>query len=284
MDTNTTPTAQQLLSQSQLFSAMSQEEIAELLHSVTRKRVLPGELIFRYGELGEELFVVASGCIELSVKDTTGERIPLTRLGPGELFGELSVLDHGPRSATAEATEGSVLLVLSRQHLSQFLTSHPGAAMELIGVLSHRLRSTDRLLMSRVARNLNNEIQHELSIFQKGASWIADFSGSIPFLFLNLAFFTIWIVINVELFPVVEAFDPYPFGFLTMAVSLEAIFLSIIVLLAQNLLATKEKIRGDIEYEVNLKAELEISELHSKVDQLHSEVLRAIKEGVSQKK
>ncbi len=88
-------------------------------------------------------------------------------------------------------------------------------------------------------------------------------------------FFVVWILWNTDCIPGLSSFDPYPFGFLTMAVSLEAIFLSIIVLLAQNLESTRERIRSDIEYDINLKAELEVTHLHSKVDLMHAEMLSA---------
>jgi uncharacterized membrane protein len=95
-----------------------------------------------------------------------------------------------------------------------------------------------------------------------------------PFLALNALIFLAWIVVNVELIPGIAAFDPYPFGFLTMSVSLEAIFLSIVVLLAQNLNSAKERVRNDIEYEVNLKTERKITELHKRVTQLHHDLSR----------
>ena len=97
--------------------------------------------------------------------------------------------------------------------------------------------------------------------------------GSITFLAINAIWFTAWIFLNIGIVPGVTPFDPFPFGFLTMSVSLEAIFLSIIVLLAQNLQGSRDRIRGDLEYEINLKAELEIAHLHTKVDLMHAEIL-----------
>ncbi len=96
------------------------------------------------------------------------------------------------------------------------------------------------------------------------------------FLWLNAGFFFVWIGLNLGIVPGVPAFDPYPFGLLTMAVSLEAIFLSIFVLLSQNVQAAKDRIRGDVEYEVNLRAEMEIAEMHLKVDNLHDRVLERL--------
>jgi uncharacterized membrane protein len=103
-----------------------------------------------------------------------------------------------------------------------------------------------------------------LTALQRIVDWIAAFSGSIPFLILHVALFAVWILWNTLLFP----FDPYPFGLLTMAVSLEAIVLSVLVLLSQSRQSAKEHIRADVEYEVNVKAELEVAHLHEKVDLL----------------
>ncbi len=110
----------------------------------------------------------------------------------------------------------------------------------------------------------------------KVADWISEFSGSLDFLFIHLGLFFIWIVLNVG--PLAHTrignFDPFPFGLLTMVVSLEAIILSVFVLLSQNRQVARDRVRNDIEYQVNLKAELEVGHLHEKVDNFHEEVMR----------
>jgi uncharacterized membrane protein len=138
--------------------------------------------------------------------------------------------------------------------------------------MGHMTRKADELLKTRVARNPNEEVAEHLSTFQRIADWISAFSGSMSFLLLNFGWFAIWILLNV--FPLgVEPFDPYPFGFLTMIVSLEAIFLSCFVLISQKRQSEKDRVRSDIEYEVNIKAELEVAHLHEKTDRIHSEML-----------
>jgi uncharacterized membrane protein len=109
----------------------------------------------------------------------------------------------------------------------------------------------------------------------KMADWISAFSGSLPFLFLHLFIFFLWIVLNTGPLrrTALGGWDPYPFGLLTMAVSLEAIVLSVFVLLSQNRQAARERVRNDIEYQVNLRAELEIAHLHNKFDQLQDDLL-----------
>jgi CRP/FNR family cyclic AMP-dependent transcriptional regulator len=127
-------------------------------------------------------------------------------------------------------------------------------------------------LRTRVSRNVNEEVEEKISPLQRVADWISWFSGSMLFLVLNLVWFAIWIAANTWPTPTSQ-FDPYPFGLLTMIVSLESIFLSCFVLISQNRQAEKDRVRADIEYEINVKAELEIAHLHEKTDRIYAEML-----------
>lgn len=148
----------------------------------------------------------------------------------------------------------------------------------MLSIVGGRLRDTSNRLRHTASRNVNDQIPDARSGVQRAADWIAEFSGSMSFLLLNMSIFFAWIVINMNLVPGIRAFDPFPFGLLTMAVSLEAIFLSIFVLISQNRQAAKDRIRSDIEYDVNLKAELEIAQLHEKVDDMQGDLLTRLSE------
>ncbi len=263
-----------MLTTSSIFKSLASEEgLGQALKEV---RFAAGEVIFNFGDVGDCLYVVRTGQVELSVRNKKGEKIVLKVVEGGEVFGELSLLDNGPRTATATALEETHLLMLEQEDFHSFLKENSEAALELLEVLGGRIRQTNNLLRRLTSQNPNAAIEKDLNWGQRIANYIANFSGSIPFLFINAGFFIAWIVINQGWIPAVAPFDPYPFGFLTMAVSLEAIFLSIFVLLAQNLQAAKDRIRGDIEYEVNLRAELEVAELHEKIDQMNSDVLNRL--------
>jgi len=133
-------------------------------------------------------------------------------------------------------------------------------------------RKADELLKTRVSRNVNEEVEENVGALQHVADAISWFSGSMWFLLINAIWFAVWIGVNT--LPLgLPAFDPYPFGLLTMIVSLEAIFLSCFVLISQNRQAEKDRVRADIEYEVNIKAELEVAHLHEKTDRIHAEML-----------
>lgn len=253
-----------------LFDALDAEERALLAEAVDVESFAAGQVLFKAGEPGQTMFVVARGEIELSVTDHAGQKIVLTIAGPGDVFGELALLDAGPRTATAVAHGDCELLALDRGDLLMLFTRRPEAALHLLGAMGAMTRKADMLLRTRVARNPNEEIEERLTFVQRVADWIANFSGSVGFLVLNILWFGSWIGLN-ELG--VWRFDPYPFGLLTMIVSLQAIFLSIFMLLAQNRQAAKDRIRSDVEYEINVKAELEVAHLHEKLDGLREDLL-----------
>lgn len=261
----------EILASASLFKLLDEPERSDLEHTLERRDFAVGETVFTIGEPGDSLYIVGSGSVELSVKDNTGAKIVLAVAGPGEQFGELSLFDGGARTASAICLENSTLLVLDREDLLEFLRRHPDASLDLLTTMGQRIRSTDELLRRRVARNINEELAIRSTTLERIADVIAEFSGSILFLVLNAAWFMFWIIWNVV--PSLPHFDPYPFGFLTMVVSLEAIFLSIFVLVSQNRQAAKDRLRADAEYEVNLKAELEVAHLHEKVDFLTEELL-----------
>jgi uncharacterized membrane protein len=261
----------QLIGTVSLFKLLSEDERADLEGVFERREVAEGERIFSAGEPGDSLYIVGSGSVELFVKDNTGTKIVLTVCEPGQVFGELSLLDGGARTATAVCLEPATLLVLDRDDLLAFLRRHPDAALDLLTTMGQRMRGADEMLRRRVARNINDEMQIRSTAMEKIADLIAEFSGSITFLLLNAAVFAAWIVWNA--LPFTPHFDPYPFGFLTMVMSVEAIFLSIFVLISQNRQGAKDRLRADAEYEVNLKAELEITHLHEKMDFLTEQML-----------
>ena len=226
-----------------LFQRLSSHERGDLERVLERQAFSAAEQVFAVGEPGDSLYIVGTGTVELFVKDDAGGKIVLTVCGPGEVFGELSLFDGGPRTASAVALEEATLLVLDRDDLLAFLQQHPAASLDLLTTMGQRIRSTDQILRHRVARNINEEMEIRSTAVERIADVIAAFSGSIPFLVANPIWSVAWIVWNT--LPFVGHFDPYPFGFLRMVVSLEAIFLSIFVLVSQNRQAAKVRPRRD---------------------------------------
>ncbi len=249
-----------------LFRSMDDDERRALAAVMSVQDVRAGRTVFREGEAGDELLCVVEGRLETLVNDIAGQEIVLDEVGSGDTVGEMSMLDGRPRSATLRCTEDARLLVLGRDELLRVLPRAPHMALDMMAQMAARARRVDDVLRSRVARNVNEAVERRLTTVERVADAIAAFSGSIPFLALHTVWFVIWVVWNTVL---PHDFDPYPFGLLTMIVSLEAIFLSVFVLLSQNRQAAKDRVRSDIEYDVNVKAEMEVAALHAKVDRLH---------------
>lgn len=271
-----TKTVEEILAEVSLFSLLDETQRKELAARLDRVQAKAGETLFLRGDPGHGMYVVISGAAEIFFKNDTGERIVLERATSGHFVGEISLLDEGPRTASAVVTEDMDALLVDRGDLSDFLDTHPKAAMKMLAAMGRRLRRSAELLRHTASRNINEETEDKRTTVMKVADWISDFSGSLPFLFIHLGVFFVWIVMNVR--PLAETaiggYDPFPFGLLTMVVSLEAIILSVFVLLSQNRQVARDRVRNDIEYDVNLKAELEIAHLHEKVDELHEMIAR----------
>jgi len=255
-----------------MFEHLNEDDLIALAKVIDELKVPEGHTLFQTGDPGDSLFIVRSGQIELFIKDTAGQKIVLHIAEPGDMFGELAMLDSGSRTATALALTESEVLILDRDDLILLFQRKPEAALHMLAALTGLTRKADELLRTRVSRNVNEEMEVHSTALLRIADWIAWFSGSMLFLILNGGWFITWIVLNT--LPVgIPAFDPYPFGLLTMIVSLEAIFLSCFVLISQNRQAQKDKVRADIEYEVNIKAELEIAHLHEKTDRIYENMM-----------
>jgi CRP/FNR family transcriptional regulator, cyclic AMP receptor protein len=258
------------LAQISLFQQLDDDERGVLAQVMAEKQVAPGETLFRAGEPGDAMFVVHSGKVELFVKDKAGQKIVLHTAEAGEFFGELSLLDGGSRTATAQVTDAGTLFMIDREDLQQLFRKRPDAALDMLAAMGRMTRKANSLLQARVSRNVNEQVQEERdNIVLRVADWVANFSGSITFLVVHVFFFTAWISFNAT----AMAFDPFPYNLLTMTVSLEAIILSTLLLFSSNRQGARDRIRADIEYEINLKAELEVAHLHEKTDRIHEEML-----------
>lgn len=260
------------LAKIKLFELFDEDELNELAATIDAGKLEVEETLFHAGDIGESLYIVRSGAVELFVKDNLGQKIVLKLAEEGDIFGEISMLDNRPRSASAVAVRETELFALDREDLLLLFRKKPDAALNMLAAMGEMLREADKLLRTRVSRNINEEMAEKLSALQRIADWIAWFSGSMQFLIINALIFIVWIAINIFPLGIVQ-FDPFPFGLLTMIVSLEAIFLSCFVLISQNRQSEKDHLRSDVEYEVNINAELEISHLHEKTERMNEQML-----------
>jgi CRP/FNR family cyclic AMP-dependent transcriptional regulator len=267
------PAATEMLMDVPLFRELDGDERAVLAAQAEEVSFAAQTRVFSRGDAGDSFYVVSHGKVELSVDSTTGERRLLGTAGPGEFFGELSLLDGGARSADATAVEETRAVEIDRGDLIELFRVHPAAALDVLSVTGKRLRETNRALLASVGTSPNQEVEEQSTAVQRTADALAAFSGSIAFLVLHCFAFAIWVAWNLGAIPFLRPFDPFPFGLLTLVTSLEAIFLSCFVLISQERQASKDRIRSDVEYAANIKAGLEVTQLHTKLDRLYEQMM-----------
>lgn len=253
------------MAEDSLFSLLDQTERKALSEHLKPRRFAKDEFVFRTGDEARCMYLVRSGKVQVVLDTYEGERVVVAELDSGEVLGEISFFDGGPRTASAQATEESELLECTHEALVDFLAGYPHAALDLLRVMGKRLRKTDDLLRLRATRNANLEEAEKLTFGERIADKVATFGGSWTFIFTFGAILVTWVIINSVLI-LRHPFDPFPYILLNLFLSMIAALQAPVIMMSQNRQSTKDRLKADLDYEVNLKAELEIAELHKRVD------------------
>ena len=252
----------QTLRQVPLFESLDTEaahELCELLESLDCKA---GTVLFRTGDEGDAMYVIEHGKVRISVRAEEGHEVTLTELHRGDFFGEMALFDGKPRSADARVADNARLAVLSREHFLSFVSSNPNVALEMLTALTNRLRHTDELLRRTATRNVNVEEAARLTVADRAADLIAEFGGSWKFILAAVVLVNVWVLINMWLAWIGKiTFDPYPFLLLSTAINVLSILQAPIILMSQNRQSHKDRLRAEIDYQVNLKNELSLNEI-----------------------
>ena len=261
------------LRQVPLFESLDEEAAKELSGLLETLDCEAPKVLFRAGDAGDAMYIIERGKVRISVQATDGRELTLTELGQGDFFGELALLDRQPRSANATVSEESRLAVLSREIFLSFMRSKPNVALEMLTALAHRLRRTDELLRHSVTRNVNVEEAARLTLSDRAADIIAEFGGSWKFILAAVLFFNLWVLIN-SLLLTRGGFDPYPYLLLSTGINMLAVLQAPIILMSQNRQSHKDRLRSEIDYQVNLKNELALNEILQRLKILENDCLR----------
>jgi CRP/FNR family transcriptional regulator, cyclic AMP receptor protein len=243
-----------------LFAALDDAAVEELcgyLHPVELKG---GSSLFRVGDSGDAMYFIESGRVRITVTDADGREVILASLDHGDFFGEMAMLDGQGRSADATVTEDSRLAVLTRENFLTFVSSDTRIVLEMLSAITQRLRRTDDLLRHRVSRNANEEDARNLTLADRAADTIARFGGSWKFIIFSIVLLIIWMAANMMLLRA-EAFDPFPFVLLNLVLGMMAALQAPIIMMSQNREAQKDRLRADLDYQVNLKNEMLLGEI-----------------------
>lgn len=254
-----------------LFSSLSDEATTQLRDLLTEKEVPVNMEVCKAGDSGDAMFLIEEGRVRISIKDDDGNDITLAELARGDFFGEMSLIDGRKRSATATVIVDGRLAVLAREDFLTFVRSNPDVALAMLSALSERLRSTDQLLRSRVSRNVNEEQERRSTVADRAADLIAEFGGSWKFIIASMLIIALWILFNSYL--LINGFDPKPYQMLNLGLAVIAGMQAPIIMMSQNRQGEKDRLRADLDYQVNLKNELSLAEVLRRLDVLESERL-----------
>lgn len=254
-----------------LFASLDDQAATELRSLLTSKQVSRGKLLFHKGDSGDALYLIESGRVRISIRDEDGKEVTLAELAQGDFFGEMALIDGRQRSADATVFEEAHLAVLSRKAFLSFVRSSPDVALVMLSALTDRLRRTDELLRGRVSRNANDEERARSTVADRAADRIAEFGGSWTFIAASSVMIILWIALNSYI--LVTGFDPVPYQLLGLVLAVIAGIQAPIIMMSQNRQGEKDRLRADLDYQVNLKNELSITEVLRRLDVLETERL-----------
>jgi CRP/FNR family transcriptional regulator, cyclic AMP receptor protein len=266
----------QLLQGIDLFKSIGQQELNLLARQVSRRRYRAGELIFQYGDGGSSMFVIVSGDVNIHIPGDASRRLSLKDISRGEHFGELVLFDNQPRSASALATTDVEVIELSRETLLHHIEQHPTVAIALLQTLSQRLRQTDALLSQRVSKNTEEEFEKQLTWSDRLADKVAELNGSWLFILLLMGITLGWMALNSSsLFK--QSFDPYPFVFFNLLLAILVALQGPLIVMSQNRQGLKDRTHARIDYEINLKNEVNIETLLRELGEFRLEAAQQLK-------
>jgi uncharacterized membrane protein len=253
-----------------LFASLDDRAASELRDLLRTQDKESDTTLFSAGDAGDAMYLIESGRVRISVTDADNKRIVLAELARGDFFGEMAIIDGQKRSADATVLEPARLAVLSRENFLRFIHHNPGVALEMLSATFSRLRHTDKMLQQRVSRNVNEEQEKRATIGDRAADMIAEFGGSWKFISATALFMSIWVLLNLILS---KSFDPYPYVFLLFILNILQAFQAPIIMMSQNRQGSKDRLRADLDYQVNLKNEIALNEVLRRLDVLESERL-----------
>lgn len=257
----------QSLARVPLFQRLEPHELERLAQEIEHINYKAGETIFHEYDTADALYVVEEGSVRIWVTDDDVEQVTLAELNPGQFFGELAVLNRGPRSSSASAIIDTHLHRLSSERFENFLMAHPDCAIDVINEIGSRLRQTNLLVTQRASRNVNVVMEKQYTFGQRVADRVAAFGGSWTFIFIFGGILLVWMTTNTVLLARIghgetgAQWDPYPYILLNLLLSTLAALQAPVIMMSQNRAAEKDRLAAEEDFKVNLKSELMLEEL-----------------------
>lgn len=264
------PCKPELLKRVPLFALLDDDETAVLAGQVDYRTIAPRERIYKIGDPGGLAYVLISGSVRVSMVDEDQQEVVVDEPGEGEFFGFASMLEQTPHQTNAVALEECGCLEISRDDIQTLLQRKPHAGMDLLTTLGRQFHAAESLVRIRASRNPNEVIEKETTFGERIADSVARFGGSWAFIILFAAILVVYTAINIVIDK--RAWDPYPFILLNLFLSMLAAVQAPVIMMSQNRQDAKDRLRSELDFEVNRRAETEIQGLARKVNLLDEKI------------
>jgi CRP/FNR family cyclic AMP-dependent transcriptional regulator len=253
-----------------LFALLDDEELAVLASQVELRRFAPRQRIYRMGDPSLRAYIMVSGSVEVTTIDEDNQVVQLNMPIHGEVFGFASMLAQTPHQTNATAIEATECIEVDLNDITVLLRKKPDAGLDLMTVMGKQFHATERLVRLRAARNPNDVIEEAETLGERVADMVASFGGSWVFIIFFALAMSVYAAINVELGS--KAWDPYPFILLNLFLSMLAAIQAPIIMMSQNRQDKKDRLRSELDFQVNRRAHTEIQGLAHRLNLLHDKI------------
>src|SRR5208337_1607190 len=253
-----------------LFALLDDDELSFLAAQVELKKFAPRQRIYKIGDPGKHAYILMNGQVQVTTVDEDHQEVLVDQPGHGEFFGFASMLEQTPHQTNALAVEETECVEISREDIAVLLQQKPMAGMDMLTVLGHQFHASQQLVRVRAGRNPNDLIDDEFTLGERIADHVASFGGSWTFIIIFAIVLTIYTAINVALKG--KAWDPYPFILLNLFLSMLAAIQAPVIMMSQNRQDKKDRLRSELDFDVNRRAESEIQGLCRKLNLLTDKI------------
>jgi len=253
-----------------LFALLDDDETAVLAGQVEVKTFAPRQRIWKIGDAGGRAYVLVSGRVRVATVDEDNQEVVVDEPGPGEFFGFASMLEQTPHQTSATALEECECVEVDREDIAVLLERKPHAGMDMLAVLGRQFHSAQQLVRLRAARNANVMIEEEETFGERIADSVARFGGSWTFIITFAFVLSIYVTINAMLRK--SAWDPYPFILLNLFLSMLAAIQAPVIMMSQNRQDSRDRLRSELDYDVNRRAASDIQGLARKLNLLGEQI------------
>ncbi len=253
-----------------LFSLLDEDELAVLAQQVELREFAPRQRIYKIDDPSERAFIVMSGCVRVTSVDQDGQEILFSEPKHGDFFGFASMLDEAPHQTSAIAIDRTLCVEVDRHDLTELFKRKPLAGLDLLTVVAREIHATQQLVKGRSARNPNELIDERETFGERIADRVASFGGSWTFIITFGVVLMVYTTINVVLKG--RAWDPYPFILLNLFLSMLAAIQAPVIMMSQNRQDSRDRLRSELDFDVNRRAEAEIQTLSRKLNFLHERI------------